>query len=247
MITLSENCLCLETIVELAGVANSDIGAGAAFGAIESGELVALEQRGRIENETLRILVGKAAGKLLVGADEDLCNRFDHMARIGGCYQDRITGFKACCHHAPRVAAIAGKRSVIVGRGGVDINRVQIAARCQDRRQPQSVHGGEGAFPFQFGAQTGVRTGKTLVPIGKKRVGCCKSGTPPCVIGLARQRIAIDVKRQLAAGDVAEGPLVVKRGVNDGLLPFGKVGFVTILDVEAVSTQVEITSVRQAG
>jgi hypothetical protein len=69
----------LVAAVESAGILEADIGAGTAFDAVVAREFVAVEQRGGVEDEALRILVRQPAGELLVWAGIDLRDRFEDM------------------------------------------------------------------------------------------------------------------------------------------------------------------------
>ena len=69
-----------------AGIAQADIGAGAAFDTVVAGKLVALKQRGGVEDEALGVFVGDAepADICLVRAREDLRHGLEDMAGPSG-------------------------------------------------------------------------------------------------------------------------------------------------------------------
>jgi hypothetical protein len=71
-------------VAERTRVAETEIGPRSTLDAVIAGELVAVEQRGRIEDEALRVLVRQTAGIFLVGADIDLSDRLDDVAAVVG-------------------------------------------------------------------------------------------------------------------------------------------------------------------
>ncbi len=152
-------------IVVGAGIAEADIGARAAFDAVVAGELVALEQRGGVEDEALGVLVGngETADILLVRAHEHLRHRLDDMAGTRSSRTAPASAFRA--RRSPCSAAKRGTHVVVLdaeirrhlvdggerSRGCIDI--VGVALQRQQRRQLQAAIGGEGALPFGLGGE----------------------------------------------------------------------------------------------
>ena len=91
-------------LIELCGVLHADIGAAAAFHAIPAGEFVDLEQIRIVENQALRVFVGKRADAGFIGPQDELRDRLDRLRAPGLHADERVAVFQAGRRHdAPEI------------------------------------------------------------------------------------------------------------------------------------------------